>query len=231
MNVENIKQRIVKMTETRLLPRIDNVYKESLRQMIATFGNLYYIDGNGNRIRVDCSHGNAERIAGRLKSDNNIVLPFITVSEVDSSRDAKRERYSPLIMHEVHWDDQKRRATRVLSLAPRAVNITYEINLWCKYKADLDMLRSSIFSLFNPELVVPTNHSKDTRAYIDRERSIGSVIASDTKDRVLQKTIEIVLQTYIPSPRFFFTNTGEISEIGDNFEFVIQDRNDTEIKE
>ena len=99
MNVDDIKQRIVKMTETRLLPRIDNVYKESLRQMIATFGNLYYIDGNGNRIRVDCAHGNSERIAGRLKSDNNIVLPFITVSEVDSARDAKRERFSPLLMH------------------------------------------------------------------------------------------------------------------------------------
>lgn len=212
-SVENIKQRIVEMTETRLLPRIDNVYKESLRQIIATFSNLYYIDGNGNRIKVDCSHGNAERIAGRLKTDNNIVLPFITVSEVDSARDAKRERYSPLLMHDVQWDNQKRRATRVLSLAPRAVNITYEINIWCKYKADLDMLRSGVFSLFNPELRVPTNHSKDTRAFIEKERSVGSVIATDTKDRVLQKTIEVTLQTYIPSPKFFFTNTGEITEI------------------
>lgn len=212
MSVEDIKQRIVQMTETRILPKIDNVYKESLRQMIATFGNLYYIDGNGNRIRVDCSHGNSERIAGKLASDNNIVLPIITISEVDSSRDAKRERYSPLLMHDVHWDNKMRRATRVLSLAPRAVNITYEINIWCKYKADLDMLRSGVFSLFNPELRVPTNHSKDTRAFIERERSVGSVIAADTKDRVLQKTIEVVLQTYIPSPSFLFTNTGEIKE-------------------
>lgn len=212
MSVYDIKQQIVKMTETRLLPRIDNVYKESLRQMIATFSNLYYIDGNGNRIKVDCSHGNAERIAGRLKNENNIVLPFITISEVDSSRDEKRERYSPLLLQDVYWDQDKRRATRVLSLAPRAVNISYEINIWCKYKADLDMLRSSIFSLFNPELVVPTNHSRETRAYLNRERSVGSVIASDTKDRVLQKTIDVTLQTYIPSPKFFFTNTGQIEE-------------------
>ena len=118
-SVDGIKQRIVKMTETKLLPRIDNVYKESLRQMIATFGNLYYIDGNGNRVKVDCAHGNAERIAGRLKTDNSIVLPFITITEVDSARDTKRERYSPLLMHDVHWDNQTRRATRVLSLAPR----------------------------------------------------------------------------------------------------------------
>jgi len=212
MSVSNIKQQIVKMTETRLLPRIDNVYKESLRQMIATFSNLYYIDGNGNRIKVDCSHGNAERIAGRLKNENNIVLPFITISEVDSSRDTKRERYSPLLLQDVYWDQDKRRATRVLSLAPRAVDISYEINIWCKYKADLDMLRSGVFSLFNPELVVPTNHSREARAYLDRERSVGSVIAADTKDRVLQKTIDVTLQTYIPSPKFFFTNTGQIEE-------------------
>lgn len=212
MSVSNIKQQIVKMTETRLLPKIDNVYKESLRQMIATFSNLYYIDGNGNRIKVDCSHGNAERIAGRLKNENNIVLPFITISEVDSSRDTKRERYSPLLLQDVYWDQDKRRATRVLSLAPRAVDISYEINIWCKYKADLDMLRSGVFSLFNPELVVPTNHSREARAYLDRERSVGSVIAADTKDRVLQKTIDVTLQTYIPSPKFFFTNTGQIEE-------------------
>ncbi len=213
MNVQDIQQRIVKMTEAKLLPRIDNIYKESLRQMIATFGGLYYIDGNGNRVKVNCTHGNSERIAGRLRTDDNIVLPFVTVSEVDSARDAKRERYSPMLMHDVHWDNRKRRATRVLSLAPRAVNITYEINIWCKYKADLDMLRSGVFSMFNPELVIPTNYCKDTRAFLERERAVGSVIAADTKDRVLQKTMEIRLETYIPSPKFLFTNTGEIEEI------------------
>ena len=93
------------------------------------------------------------------------------------------------------------------------------------------MLRGGIFSLFNPELRIPTNHSSEARAFIEKERSIGSVIAADTKDRVLQKTIEVRLETYIQSPKFLFTNTGEINEIGDNFEFVIQDLNDIEIKE
>jgi hypothetical protein len=77
----------------------------------------------------------------------------------------------------------------------------------------MDMLRAGIFSLFNPELRIPTNHSKESKAYIEREKAAGSVLASDTKDRVLQKTIEITLQTYIPSPKFLFTNTGEITEI------------------
>tara|TARA_R100001509_G_scaffold109743_1_gene65539 strand:+ start:1185 stop:1865 length:681 start_codon:yes stop_codon:yes gene_type:complete len=220
-SVSGIEQRIVQLTEAKILPRIDNIYKESLRQMISTFGGLYYIDGNGNRIKVDCAHGNTERIAGRLKTDNNIVLPFITVAEVDSARDQKRERFSPVLMHQSFYDRDKQRAVRLLSLAPRAINITYEINLWCKYKADLDMLRSGVFSLFNPELRVPTNHSAEAKAFIDRERPMGSVAAADTKDRVLQKTVTIVLQTYIPSPQFLFTNTGEITEF--NFNVSIDD--------
>ena len=51
-------------------------------------------------------------------------------------------------------------------------------------------------------------------AYIEREKPLGSVAAADTKDRVLQKSISITLQTYIPSPKFFFTNTGQIKEFG-----------------
>jgi hypothetical protein len=111
------------------------------------------------------------------------------------------------------WNPDKRRAMRVLSLAPRAVDISYEINIWCKYKADLDMIRSGVFSLFNPELKINTLDNKESKAFIGKERSTGSVIATDTKDRVLQKTIEVTLQTYIPSPEFLFTNTGEITEI------------------
>ena len=115
-------------------------------------------------------------------------------------------------MHEVFWDPTKLRAVRLLSLAPRSVNINYDINIWCKYKADMDMLRSSIFSLFNPELNIQTSYSTHAKAFIQREREVGTVIAGDTQDRVLQKSISLSLETYIPSPKFFFTNTGEISE-------------------
>jgi hypothetical protein len=206
-----VRNQIVDLTTTKLLPVIDNVYKESLRSMLHIFGNLYYIDGNGNRVRVNCSHGNPERIAGRLKADNTLILPMITVVEIQTESDQGRGRYQNIVS-ETNWDADKRRATRVLSLPPRPINITYEVNIWSKYKADLDMLRASIFSLFSPDLNIETQYSVHNKAFINSETNVGSFTANDTGDRVLQKAISVTLETYIPSPKFFFTNTGEIKE-------------------
>lgn len=208
-----VRNQIVDLTTTKLLPVIDNVYKESLRSMLHIFGNLYYLDGNGNRIKVNCSHGNPERIAGRLKADNTLILPMLTIVETQTESDQERMRYQNIIS-ETEWDPEKRRATRILSLPPRPINITYEVNIWCKYKADMDMLRSSIFSLFSPDINIETQYSVHNKAFINSEREVGSVTATDTGDRILQKTISVTLETYIPSPKFFFTNTGEIKEFG-----------------
>tara|TARA_R100000664_G_C2735303_1_gene124878 strand:+ start:571 stop:1224 length:654 start_codon:yes stop_codon:yes gene_type:complete len=206
-----VRNRIVQLTTTKSLPVIDNVYKESLRSMLHIFGNMYYLDANTNRVKVNCSHGNPERIAGRLKADNTLILPMITVVETGTTSDNIRMRYQNIVS-ETHWDDKKRRATRVLSLPPRPINITYDINIWCKYKADMDMLRSSIFALFSPDINIPTKYSVHNKAFINSERDVGSVTANDTGDRILQKTISVSLETYIPSPKFFFTNTGEVKE-------------------
>lgn len=201
------------MTTTKLLPVIDNVYKESLRSMLHIFGNIYYLDANANRVKVNCSHGNPERIVGKLKADNTLVLPMITIVETQTDSDPNRMRYQNLIV-ETAWDSEKLRATRILSMPPRPINITYEVNIWTKYKADMDMLRSNIFSLFSPDINIETQYSVHNKAFINNEREVGSVTAADTGDRILQKSISITLETYIPSPKFFFTNTGEIKEFG-----------------
>lgn len=211
----NVRNQVVELTTTRLLPVIDNVYKESLRSMLHIFGNMYYIDGNSNRIKVTCSHGNPERIAGRLKADNTLVLPMLTIVETETESDSERMRYQNIVSETV-WDPAQRRATRVLSLPPRPINITYDVNIWCKYKADMDMLRSSIFSMFSPDLNVETQYSVHNKAFINSEREVGSAVASDTGDRILQKTVSVTLQTYIPSPRFALTNTGEIKDLNFN---------------
>ena len=216
MNVsgtQEIRHRIKSLTTTKLLPVIDNVYKESLRSMLHIFGDVYYLDGNGNRVKVNCSHGNPERVAGRLKADNTLILPMLTIVETQTDSDPERMRYQNLI-NESGWDPEKRRAIRLLSLPPRPINITYEVNIWAKYKADMDMIRSNIFSLFSPDINIETQYSVHNKAFINSEREVGSATATDTGDRILQKTISITLETYIPSPKFFFTNTGEIKEFG-----------------
>tara|TARA_R110000851_G_C12883728_1_gene546326 strand:- start:65 stop:766 length:702 start_codon:yes stop_codon:yes gene_type:complete len=215
----NLRNKVVELSSPKLLAMLDNVYKESLRSMIYSFGNLYYIDGNGNRIRVKTTHGNPERIAGKLKADNTLILPMITIVETKTTPDLARGRYQNIIIDKA-WDPNKLKATRVLSLPPRPVNITYEINIWAKYKSDLDMLRSTIFSRFNPDVSIVTKYSSYNKAFITNERDIGSVGANDADDRVLQKTFEVTLETYIPTPKFQITNTGEIKDF-DMFDIVI----------
>lgn len=215
----NLRNKVVELSSPKLLAMLDNVYKESLRSMIYSFGNLYYIDGNGNRLRVKTTHGNPERIAGKLKVDNTLILPMITIVETKTTPDLDRGRYQSIIIEKA-WDPTKLRATRVLSLPPRPINISYEINIWAKYMSDLDMLRSTIFSRFNPDVSIVTKYSAYNKAFITNERNVGNVEAANADDRILKKTFEVTLETYIPTPKFQVTNTGQIKDF-DMFDIVI----------
>lgn len=217
----NIRNQVIDMSEGKLLPAIDNLYKESLRSILNFLGNTYYIDGNGNREKVRCVYGQPERIASRLNADNTMLLPLISINEIETQNSDDRRRHGHVIISEKKWDPKTRRATRVVSLAPRPINITYEINIWTKYKADLDMIRSGIFTLFNPDVDLKTQFSDYSKCFITNERDLGSFVANDTEDRILQKAITVTLETYIPTPKFRITNTGRITDI--NFDVEIDE--------
>lgn len=208
----SIRNQVIDLTTSKILPVVDNLYKESLRAMLHLMGDLYYIDGNGNRTKVKCTHGNPERMASRLVADNTMELPLVSISEVSTANSDERRRHSHILISEREWDPKTRRATRIVSLAPRPINITYEINIWTKYKSDMDMLRSAIFTMFNPDLEVRTKFSDYSRAFLVDERDLGSLTANDTEDRAIQKAVTISLETYIPTPKFRVTSTGQIDE-------------------
>jgi hypothetical protein len=78
--------------------------------------------------------------------------------------------------------------------------------------SDLDQMLEQIRLKFNPEMQVPTEFSTLAKAFLESEEDVGSVTGADKEDRVLKKTLNIVLRTYIPSPKFLYTSTGEIEE-------------------
>lgn len=212
MNSTELRNRIIELTDAQPT-ETNNVYKESLRALLHLMGGIYYIDGNGNSVKCKCIHGNPERIASIIYSDNTLILPLLSLSEVSTENDDTRRRYSKIVVNEKSWDPKKMRAVRVLSVVPRPVTLTYELNIWSKYRADLDMVRSSIYSLFSPDVSIKTKFSDYNKAFVVSESDIGTTIAQDAEDRMLRKSITISLQTYIPSPKFQITNTGEISQI------------------
>ena len=180
--------------------------------MIASFNDVGYISSEEKFINIKCIHANAERAVAKLKQENNIILPIISIAQTTTDNDDRRRRNESVLINEQYWDSNKQRAFRVLSLAPRPVNINYQVNVWCKYMSDMDQILEQIRLKFNPELQVPTKYSTLAKAFIQSEDELGAVTAIDKDDRVIKKSVNIILRTYIPSPKFLLTSTGKITE-------------------
>ena len=196
------------------------VFYETLKQLIASFGSVKYVDANSNVVPVKCFHSSPERTIASLYSGNNITLPILTIGEVSTqSRQEEGSRYSPILVHEKFWDPKSQRAKRILSLAPRPITLTYNLNIWTKFKNDLDQIREFVLLMFNPDLEVKTQYSNITKAYIASESDESTLITQDAQDRVLRKTISINVETWVPYPKYLYTSSGKIETF--NFEFDI----------
>jgi len=206
----DVRAKIFKMTQAK--SNISFIYRESLRSMIASFNDIGYFDAEDKFVDIKCIHGNSERAVAKLKQENSIILPMLSIAQTVSENDDERRRYESVLVHEKYWDEEKHRAIRILSLAPRPVNISYQLNIWCKYMSDMDQVLEQVRLKFNPEMNVPTKYSTLAKAFLQSEEAMGSMTASDKEDRVIKKTMNIVLRTYIPSPKFLVTSTGEIEE-------------------
>lgn len=206
-----IRRELFKMTKPSF--NISHTYREILRTMIASFNDVGYINAEDQFKDILCIHANAERAIAKLKQDNNIILPILSIAQTITENDEKRRRYESLIINEKWWDNDKNRAFRVVSLAPRAVKIKYQLNIWTKYNADMDQILEQVRVKFNPDMQVPTSQGTLTKAYIESEDSVGEQKAGDKEDRVLQKLINIVVDTYIPNPKFLITSTGRLEKV------------------
>ena len=187
-------------------------YKNTLQFLIAELGNLAYLSEENKSIDVKCIYANPERTIARLTKDNNIILPIVSISQETTDNDEDRRRTSQTIINNKWWSDEKKRAFRVLSLAPRAVTIKYSINIWSKYRSDLDQLLEQIRLLFNPDLTLVTSQTTTSKAFITDEVDNSNIETSDREDRLIRRSISIQVEGYLPSPKFLVTATGEIED-------------------
>ena len=211
MNQYNlVASQITDLTNQKLYAIQKNVLEETLRQIIHIFSNIWYLDPNNDKVKIACSTSKMDRVTGRKAQDNNRVLPYISINEAGITYSDERRKSSNLLVSESFWDAKEKRAKRILSLTPIAVDVNYEINIWSKFVEDLDTIRLSVFSLFNPDLTIRTKFSDLNRAFIESESDISDYQAQDTADRTLKKTIRIRVETYFPAPKFLYTNSGEL---------------------
>ena len=199
---------------------ISGTYKELLRFMLSLFSDIKVIDPENQVVKIACLNASPERAVAKLYQENNLVLPVITLFQSTSQEDTKRRRPSDIVLPESYWDEEKQRAFRVVTLAPHAININYELNVWTKFNEDMDQIAEQIRLLFSPDIKVVTKYTNSTSSFLVNESNTSQLIAGDREDRVLRRKFEIVVEGYIPYPKFLVTSTGEMTEFNSEFEVI-----------
>ena len=209
-NTENwAKRQIAKRLNTHQL--ISETYKETLRFMLGAFGGLEILSPENKVIKVPCRNASVERTVAKLYQENNTL------------DDENRRRTKDLLLNESYWDDTRKRAFRVISLAPRAITMVYEINIWTKYNEDMDQLVEQVRLIFSPYLNVVTKYSNSTPAFLIEESNDSVLVVGDREERIVRRKFQIQVESYLPYPKFLITSTGEITEFGNELEVIIDE--------
>ena len=188
-----------------------STYKEILRYLIAKFGTFVVLDSQNKLINVKCIHARPERAIAKMTQTTNIILPTCSVAQIAIQEAENRRRIHSMLMHETGWDEKKQRAVRILRFADRPVTLTYSLNFWAKYISHIDQLSEQVRLMFNPTLSINTPLESGTPAFLERESDDSKVVLSDREDRIIRKSFNIRIETYIKSPRFLVTSTGKIT--------------------
>lgn len=202
---------IQRMDKKSVLPL--NGYKEIVRFLLNEFNDLPYLNEEMEIVLSKCRYGNPERTVARLNQEDNMIMPLITVSQNSITESEDRRRYFPVIMNTTYWNEEKKKAERVISLCDRPVTISYNINIWAKYMEDMDQLSQQVRLRFNPSIQLKTRFSKDSKVFLSSETNNYSFSLADREDRVIRKTFTASVETYIRSPKYLVTSTGEIEEL------------------
>lgn len=194
-------------------PQISDIYKDSLRSLINIFSNFSYVNSENEIVDVQCIFANQERAIAKQFEEQNIILPIFSVGQTITEEDSARGRYNAIIVQNKVWDEDKQRWRRIVNLPDKPITINYDLNIYAKYRSDLDQLLEQVRFSFNPVMEVPTRHSTVSKATITSESDVGDNQIDDKQDRVLKKSLKLTLQTWIPSPKFLMTSTGEIESV------------------
>jgi hypothetical protein len=142
-----------------------------------------------------------------------MILPVITISQDSVVEANDRRRFNSVLMQKTYWNDETQRAERIVSLCDRPVTLQYNINIWSKYMEDMDQLAQQIRLKFNPSVQLNTKYSVDSKVFLNAENNNYSLTLADREERVIRKSFSVSVETYIRSPKFRITSTGQIEEV------------------
>jgi hypothetical protein len=191
-----------------------NFYREYTEGIITNLKGMSIVDSQGRALEnIEVFFGNPERAVAKITETKNLRLPVVSLSIVNTQEDVNRRRPDFNVVMERQFDAITRRATRVVSLAPKAINLMYRINLWAKYIEDINQLSEQIENKFRPSLPIRTSFGKDTPAFIAYSTDQSTLTAGDRQDRIVQKAFTVNVEGYLPQHKYLLASNGKIKSL------------------
>ena len=135
----------------------------------------------------------------------------LAISDTEQAPERRRPNYD--IEYWTVKDHKRNRYTRVASLAPVAVNVSYQLHLWARYVEDMNQLLEYVMNKFRPHLRVETDFMINACAFITAVGDNSMLTVGDREDRIIKKTITFNVETYMPTRQYMIQSNGEIREM------------------
>ncbi len=193
---------------------ISFIYRDILKVLMNTVKGISYINAENDLIKVQRVFSNQERAIAELSKGDTTVLPIISIERKISNTDKDRRRPTVALRYYTYKNKKAKRAYRIISPSPTAVNIEYNVNIWSNYQSDMDQIIEQIRTLFNPSVQIKNEgKSVDFPCFISEEEDISDQNVRNTEDREIKRTIKVSVEGYIPPPTYLITATGRIEVI------------------
>jgi len=191
-----------------------NFYREYTQSLMDNLRGFSIVDTQGRAIEdIEVIFANQERAVAKLSETRTFKLPLVSVSIINTQEDVNRRKPDFNVVMERKFDVETRRAQRVVSLAPKALNLMYRINLWAKYIEDLNQLSEQLEDSFRPSMPVTTSFGKGTPAFIAYSTDQSTLSVGDRQDRIVQKAFTVNVEGYLPQHKYLLATNGKIKSL------------------
>jgi hypothetical protein len=219
-NKFDIKRQIFERENSNF--RSMHFFRETTKRLLSLFSDAQIIGEDMEIYSVPVWYANYERSIAKLFDDRTNLIPSMTLAIADTEQDDDRRRPNFDVEFWTIKDTKTKRFTRVASLAPKAVNISFKLKLWTRYVEDMNQLIEYVMNKFHPHLRVETDFNINACGFITAVSDNSTVSAEDKQDRLIRKSITFNLETYLPSRKYMIQSNGAIKEM--NFVADILDK-------
>ncbi len=188
-------------------------YRKTSRELLNIFSDAQII-GSDNEVQpVTVSYANYERAIAMLFKTRNLTLPQMTLAISDTVEDFERRKPNTDIEFWTIRDKKSMRYTRVAAMSPKAVKVSYQLNLWARYVEDMNQLIEYVMNKFRPQLRVGTDFLTNAPAFITAVSDNSTLTVPDREDRIIKKTVTFEVETWMPTRKYMIQSNGAIREM------------------